>query len=154
MRGSCTLSDQVQVGGIGRVCAPEFRVIREGLKKRELPIEYFVDVKTARQTEYDKMANNELVYELMARVPNADPVLMLELLDIPDKERYIEKIRLAQQGGMMALQQQNAQLQEALKQQEEQLQAAEESRQAATAIMASKQPQAAAQPAQTAQKTA
>ena len=131
-----------------------FRVIRDGLKKRELPIEYFVDVKTARQTEYDKMANNELVYELMARVPNADPVLMLELLDIPDKERYIEKIRLAQQGGMMALQQQNAQLQEALKQQEEQLQAAEESRQAATAIMASKQPQAAAQPAQTAQKTA
>lgn len=118
------------------------RVITKGLKKKELPIEYFVDVKTVRQTEYEKMANNELVFELMQRVPNADPVYMLELLDIPNKDLYIEKIRLAQRSGMVALQQQVAQLQEIVKQQSEQVQAAEEARQAATSIIQSKQPQA------------
>lgn len=121
------------------------RVLTNGFKKKELPIEYFVDVKTVRQTEYEKMANNELVFELMQRVPNADPVYMLELLDIPNKDLYIEKIRLAQRSGMVALQQQVAQLQEIVKQQSEQVQAAEEARQAATAIIQSKQSQAPAQ---------
>ena len=115
------------------------RVIKQGFKKKELPIEYFVDVKTVRQTEYEKMANNELVFELMAKVPNADPVLMLELLDIPNKDMYLEKMRLAQRSETVVLRQENEQLKEIVKQQSEQLQSTEEARQAATAIIREKQ---------------
>ena len=116
------------------------RVVNKGFKREELPIEYFVDVKTVRQTEYERMANNELVFELMAKVPNADPVIMLEMLDIPNKEQYIEQIRIAQRGGMTALQNEVAKLQEIIKQQAETVQAAQEAQQAATAIVQQKQP--------------
>ena len=116
------------------------RVVNKGFKREELPIEYFVDVKTVRQTEYERMANNELVFELMAKVPNADPVIMLEMLDIPNKEQYIEQIRIAQRGGMTALQNEVAKLQEIIKQQTETVQAAQEAQQAANAIIQQKQP--------------
>ena len=86
------------------------------------------------------MANNELVFELMAKVPNADPVIMLEMLDIPNKEQYIEQIRIAQRGGMTALQNEVAKLQEIIKQQTETVQAAQEAQQAANAIIQQKQP--------------
>lgn len=120
--------------------------VRIGEKGKELPIEYLVDVKTVRQSEYERMANNELVFELMARVPNADPVLMLELLDIPNKSQYIEQIHLAQKGGMTALQNENAQLKEIIKQQGEMVQAAEEAQQVATSIVQQQQPAQGAQP--------
>ena len=124
------------------------RVVNKGFKREELPIEYFVDVKTVRQTEYERMANNELVFELMAKVPNADPVIMLEMLDIPNKEQYIEQIRIAQRGGMTALQNEVAKLQEIIKQQAETVQAAQEAQQAANAIIQQKQQQSAPQMAQ------
>ena len=132
-------------------------LVRVGNKGKELPIEYLVDVKTVRQTEYERMANNELVFELMSKVPNADPVIMLEMLDSPNKEQYIEQIRIAQRGGMTALQNEVAKLQEIIKQQSETVQAAEEARQAATAMVQQKQPAAHQQPApkqQTAQTMA
>ena len=123
--------------------------VRIGDKGKELPIEYLVDVKTVRQSEYERMANNELVFELMAKVPNADPVLMLEMLDIPNKDQYIEHVRLAQKGGMVALQNENAQLKEIIKQQAEAVQAAEEAKQVATSIIQQQQqPAPQAQPAQ------
>ena len=84
----------------------------------------------------------------MAKVPNADPVIMLEMLDIPNKEQYIEQIRIAQRGGMTALQNEVAKLQEIIKQQAETVQAAQEAQQAANAIIQQKQQQSAPQMAQ------
>lgn len=124
-------------------------------KGKELPIEYFVDVKTARQTQYQKMAHNELWLQMMQTVQNADPVIMLEGLEFEEKEQLLDNIRRAQQGGMVALRQQIAQLQEIVKQQSEQVAAAEEAQQAATAIIQqNQQQQPKINPAQMAQKMA
>ena len=42
----------------------------------------------------------------------ADPLVMMEALEMDDKEQILDQIRKAQHGGMLQLQQQNAQLQQ------------------------------------------
>jgi hypothetical protein len=78
---------------------------------RKVPVEAFVKIKTSRQTRFSKMAHNELVLQFLGMFQGtADPLLMMEALEIDNKEILIEQIRRAQNGGMLALQKQNAEL--------------------------------------------
>lgn len=77
----------------------------------DLPIEHYITIKTARQTKYTRMMHNELMLQMMSTLSGTvDPVIMLEGLQYDGLEPLLDKIRMAQRGGMLALQQQNAQL--------------------------------------------
>jgi hypothetical protein len=52
----------------------------------------------------------------------ADPLTMMEALEMDDKEQIIDQIRKAQHSGMLVLQQQNAQMQQQLAQMSQELQ--------------------------------
>ena len=57
------------------------------------------------------MAHNELVLQFVNMFQgSADPLVMMEALEMDDKEQILDQIRKAQRSGMLALQQQNAQL--------------------------------------------
>ena len=57
------------------------------------------------------MMHNELMLQMMNTLSGTvDPVIMLEGLQYDGLEPLLDKIRMAQRGGMLALQQQNAQL--------------------------------------------
>lgn len=87
-----------------------------------LPIEYYIDIRTARQTKYTKMMHNELLLQMMQMLAGSiDPVIMLEALEYEEKESMLETIRRAQQGGMVALQRQNEQLTQTLAQMQQQM---------------------------------
>ena len=88
----------------------------------ELPVEASISIKTARQTRYAKMSHNELWLQMMNSLKDrCDPVIMLEGLEMDEKESLLECIQKAQQGGMLQLQQQNAQLMQMCQQMQEQL---------------------------------
>ena len=68
------------------------------------------------------MAHNELVLQFINMFQQtADPLIMMEALEMDDKEQILDTIRKAQHGGMLALQQQNAQMQAQLQQMSEEL---------------------------------
>lgn len=76
-----------------------------------LPIEFSVSIKPTRETRYSKLAHNQTLLEFMAMFQGQlDPLIMLEALDIPEREAILEKMRAAQNAGMNALQQQVAEL--------------------------------------------
>lgn len=89
---------------------------KEGLgflfdKGKAMPIEHFISIKTARQTRYTKMQKNELWLQMLSTLSGTvDPAIMMEGLDYDGKEELLENIRRAQQAGMLALQNQVAQL--------------------------------------------
>lgn len=90
----------------------------------DLPVEYYVDVKSARQTRFQKLQNNELILQFMQLSQGtADLVVMAEAMEFDEKEMVLEALRKAQAGGMNKLQQQNAQLTEMVAQMQEQLKA-------------------------------
>ena len=92
-------------------------------KGRKMPIEALITIKTSRQTRFSRMAHNELVLQFVNMFQQtADPLIMMEALEMDDKEQILDTIRKAQRGGMLALQQQNAQMQAQLQQMSEQLQ--------------------------------
>lgn len=87
-----------------------------------LPIEHYVSVKTARQTKYSRMSHNELWLQMLQTLGGqVDPVIMFEGLEYDEKEQLLDNIRRAQSGGMMALQQQVAQLSQVAQQQAAQI---------------------------------
>jgi len=88
----------------------------------ELPIEYYIDIRSARQTRYAKLAHNELWLEMMRTFAGTvDPVIMLEGLESEEKETLLDNIRRAQRGGMLALQRENEQLKQMLAQLQDQM---------------------------------
>ncbi len=89
---------------------------------RRVPIEALISIKTSRQTRFSRMAHNELVLQFVNMFQQtADPLIMMEALEMDDKEQILDQIRKAQHGGMLALQQQNAQMQAQLQQMSEEL---------------------------------
>jgi hypothetical protein len=89
---------------------------------RRVPIEALITIKTSRQTRFSRMAHNELVLQFVNMFQQtADPLIMMEALEMDDKEQILDQIRKAQHGGMLALQQQNAQMQAQLQQMSEEL---------------------------------
>lgn len=91
-------------------------------KNATLPVEYFVEIKTARQTRYSMMTHNELWLQMMSTLAGTvDPVIMLEGIEGDEKEDLLDNIRRAQEGGMLQLQQENAQLQQMVAQMQQQL---------------------------------
>lgn len=89
---------------------------------RRVPIEALITIKTSRQTRFSRMAHNELVLQFVNMFQQtADPLIMMEALEMDDKEQILDTIRKAQHGGMLALQQQNAQMQAQLQQMSEEL---------------------------------
>ena len=69
------------------------------------------------------MAHNELVLQFLNLFQGtADPLIMMEALEMDDKEQLLDQVRKAQHGGMLALQQQNAQLQQQVAAMSEELQ--------------------------------
>lgn len=107
--------------------AKKFKFSNENLSKlfkngTELPVEYFVEIKTARQTRYTMMTHNELWLQMMQTLAGTvDPVIMLEGIEGDEKEDLLDNIRRAQEGGMLRLQQENAQLQQMVAQLQQQL---------------------------------
>ena len=96
---------------------------REGKGGPRVPIEALITIKTSRQTRFSRMAHNELVLQFVNMFQQtADPLTMMEALEMDDKEQIIEQIRKAQRSGMLILQQQNAQLQQQNAQMQQQLQ--------------------------------
>lgn len=92
-------------------------------KGRKVPIEAIISIKTSRQTRFSKMAHNELVLQFVNMFQQtADPLIMMEALEMDDKEQILDQIRKAQHAGMLQLQQQNAQMQQQLAQMAEELQ--------------------------------
>jgi len=88
-----------------------------------LPIEHYVSIKTARQTKYSRMSHNELWLQMLQTLGGqVDPVIMFEGLEYDEKEELLDNIRRAQAGGMMALQQQVAQLSQLIEEQTAQIQ--------------------------------
>lgn len=88
----------------------------------ELPIEYYIDIRTARQTKYTKLMHNELWLQMMQTLAGTvDPAIMLEGLEYDEKETMLENIRQAQQGGITALQRENEQLKQVLAQMQQQM---------------------------------
>ena len=80
-------------------------------KGKKVPIEAFITIKTSRQTRFSRMAHNELVLQFVQMFQGtADPLIMMEALEMDDKEQILDQVRKAQHGGMLQLQQQNAQL--------------------------------------------
>jgi hypothetical protein len=97
-----------------------FRKRDDGSK---VPIEALITIKTSRQTRFSRMAHNELVLQFVNMFQQtADPLTMMEALEMDDKEQIIDQIRKAQHSGMLVLQQQNAQMQQQLAQMSQELQ--------------------------------
>lgn len=96
---------------------------RDDGKGGRVPIEAIISIKTSRQTRFSKMAHNELVLQFVNLFQGtADPLIMMEALEMDDKEQILDQVRKAQNAGMLALQQQNAQMQQQLQIMSEQLQ--------------------------------
>lgn len=92
-----------------------FRRLFEG---GTIPIGYRISIKTSRQTRYTKLQHNELWLQMMQVLRDTvDPAIMIEGLEYEEKERLLDNIRKAQQGGMMNLQRQLSELSQVVQQQ-------------------------------------
>ena len=92
-------------------------------KGKKVPIEALITIKTSRQTRFSRMAHNELVLQFVQMFQGtADPLIMMEALEMDDKEQILDQVRKAQHGGMLQLQQQNAQLMQQVQAMSEELQ--------------------------------
>ena len=113
----------ITVNGEPQVLPFDSRSLYRGNGKgRRVPIEALISIKTSRQTRFSRMAHNELVLQFVNMFQQtADPLIMMEALEMDDKEQILDQIRKAQHGGMLALQQQNAQMQAQLQQMSEEL---------------------------------
>lgn len=107
---SCTVMGE-------QIAVPFSRKYMRAVTDGRFPIEHYINIKSARQTKYTRMMHNELMLQMMQIMGgNVDPVIMMEGLDYDGLELLLEKVRHAQKAGMVALQQQNAQLQQQLEQ--------------------------------------
>ena len=113
----------ITVGGQPQILPFDSRSLYRGDGEgRRVPIEALITIKTSRQTRFSRMAHNELVLQFINMFQQtADPLIMMEALEMDDKEQILDQIRKAQHGGMLALQQQNAQLQAQVQQMGEEL---------------------------------
>ena len=113
----------ITVGGQPQILPFDSRSLYRGDGEgRRVPIEALITIKTSRQTRFSRMAHNELVLQFINMFQQtADPLIMMEALEMDDKEQILDQIRKAQHGGMLALQQQNAQMQAQLQQMSEEL---------------------------------
>jgi hypothetical protein len=114
----------VTIAGEPRIVPFDRRsLFRDGADGSKVPIEALITIKTSRQTRFSRMAHNELVLQFVNMFQQtADPLTMMEALEMDDKEQIIDQIRKAQHSGMLALQQQNAQMQQQLAQMSQELQ--------------------------------
>lgn len=110
----------VTLGGEARIVPFDSRSL---YREDGMPIEALISIKTSRQTRFSRMAHNELVLQFVNMFQQtADPLTMMEALEMDDKEQIIDQIRKAQHSGMLALQQENMQLQQQNMQMQQQLQ--------------------------------
>lgn len=114
----------VTIAGEPRIVPFDRRsLFRDGADGSKVPIEALITIKTSRQTRFSRMAHNELVLQFVNMFQQtADPLTMMEALEMDDKEQIIDQIRKAQHSGMLVLQQQNAQMQQQLAQMSQELQ--------------------------------
>lgn len=76
-----------------------------------VPIEYKISIKTARETKFTKLSNNQLTLEFAAMFQGQiDPSILMEAMDFEGQEVILEKLRAAQGKGIAALQGQLEQL--------------------------------------------
>lgn len=123
-------------------------LFRDGADGSKVPIEALITIKTSRQTRFSRMAHNELVLQFVNMFQQtADPLTMMEALEMDDKEQIIDQIRKAQHSGMLALQQQNAQMQQQLAQMSQELQQYQGAMKQIQAGLANEQPTPAPAPA-------
>lgn len=84
---------------------------------RVIPIEYKISIKTARETKFTKLSNNQLTLEFAAMFQGQiDPAILMEAMDFEGQEVVLEKLRAASGKGIAALQQQIEQLTMAVQQ--------------------------------------
>ena len=118
MRGKDIVPREIVITLGGRPVIMPFdsrSLYRENLEGKTVPIETIIAIKTSRQTRFSRMAHNELVLQFVSLFQGTvDPLIMMEALEMDDKEQIIDQIRKAQHNGMLALQQQNAQMQQQL----------------------------------------
>jgi hypothetical protein len=82
-----------------------------------MPIEYSVSIKTARETKFTRLSNNQLILEFAAMFQGQiDPAILMEAMEFEGQNVVLEKLRAASGKGMAALQQQLAQLSAAFEQ--------------------------------------
>ena len=80
------------------------KIVNEENVEKEKPIGYYVDVKTAVQTIYQKMQTNELIFSTMQKLQgSADVAILMESLQIDEIEEIMDTVRRAQQGGITNL---------------------------------------------------
>ena len=120
----CPRDITVTLGGQTKILPFDNRSLYRENKNGDLvPIEALVAIKTNRQTRFSRMAHNELVLQFVNMFQQtADPLIMMEALEMDNKEQLIEQVQKAQNGGMLMLQRQNAQLQQQNMQMQAQLQ--------------------------------
>lgn len=94
-----------------KIVVPFSRKFLRAMGDGKMPIEHYITVKTARQTKYTRMMHNELLLQMLQILGNTvDPVIMMEGLQYDGLEPLLENVKKAQNGGMLALQKQVAQL--------------------------------------------
>lgn len=70
-----------------------------------IPIEYKISIKTARETRFTKLSNNQMILEFAAMFQGQiDPSILMEAMDFEGQEVVLEKLRAAQGKGIAALQ--------------------------------------------------
>ena len=80
------------------------KIVNEENVDKEKPIGYYVDVKTAVQTIYQKMQTNEVIFSTMQKLQgSADVAILMESLQIDEIEEIMDTVRRAQQGGITNL---------------------------------------------------
>lgn len=89
-----------------------FQDLGEGMDK--MPIEFAISIKPMRETRFAKLANNELVLQVMTMYQGRpiDPAIMIEAMEFDGKDVLLEKLRRAERESLEAVQAQLAQTQQ------------------------------------------
>lgn len=102
---------------VSRAGEPQQVVVSNAFYKQGTPIEFNISIKTMRETRFTKLANNELMLQAVNIFgQTADPIIIFEGMEFEGKELLLEKLRAAQGKGMLMMQQQIVQLQQAVAQ--------------------------------------
>ena len=81
------------------------------------PIEYHIIIETSDQTQYSKMANNELALQLGTMFRDTiDPIAILYMMDFQDRDVVIEMLEKARNSQLMQMQAQIQQMQQLIEQ--------------------------------------
>ena len=96
-----------------RVTPKDFSAIGDDGK----PIEYHIIIETSEQTQYSKIANNELALQIGTMFRDTiDPIAILYMMDFPEKDLVIETIQDARNSQLMQMKAQLEQLSQMVEQ--------------------------------------